>query len=1008
MQSDKYYSTNDFPEKEISQAWDANEQLQGIAFGQNKWILNTSTKTHYGLQRWATNADFPAEAIKEGWDEGYDIIFLAYVYDRWVVIQAKETGFTDQIWRTSAHFPEKEIEQGKKDGYVITDLSYGVDRWAVVMTKGTGLKSQLIVTASEFPETAVNEGWEKGFDITSMAYGEHKWALIMSEKTGYVTQSWATRNNFEAKLISEKAMAGNDLSIMLYANEMWFFAFTTFPVNVSRESGDGVSHAVSGATTTSPPAEDVPEAVALLEKGKDFSAKEKYDDAIDCFRESIKIDPDSFTAHNCLGVIYDIRGFEREALDCFRKAFNLQSRDSAILSNLICQIIEINAPTSEILEALKATDRHTIQDIKPAITHNNIGYAYAEDGQHETAITYFKKALEIEPDNPIFRQNLKQSENIIGGRSSRTIVSPEPEPAAALETVESLLDELNKMTGLEEIKRDVDALIKFIKIEKKRRDRGFAVGSTTLHTVFAGPPGTGKTTVARLMGRLYKAMGLLKKGHVVEVDRSALVAEFVGHTAPKTNKVIDSALDGILFIDEAYSLTPEFPGNDFGEEAITTLVKRMEDHKHNLIVIVAGYPDEMKRMVNSNPGLQHRFTRYFYFKDYTELQLTDIFKSICTSKRFELTPEAEAKVKRYFEFLYHSKDKNFGNARTAHNLFEEAVRFQSARLGSLDIDKLSDKDLLTLTIEDITISVEDEFDDKHIETLDEIMGDLNSLVGLDEIKQNVHSLVNFIKTQEKLIASGHEADEISLHSVFFGPPGTGKTTVARLIGRIYKALGVLSKGHVVEVSRANLVAEFVGQTAPKTNRVLDSAMHGVLFIDEAYSLASTKGSNDFGKEAVETLLKRMEDERDKFAVIVAGYTAEMQDFISSNTGLESRFSNYFFFTDFTSVQLVEIFNRMVSRKKYKTSPEADVVIADFLNKQYASKTTGFGNGRMVRNFYEKLVKAHSNRIAGKEEISSEELITFDMEDANNAFNMMTSIFAGSAKHDSRRMIGFNK
>lgn len=1008
MQSDKYYSTNDFPEKEISNAWDANEQLQGIAFGQNKWILNTSTKSRYGLQRWATNADFPAEAIKEGWDEGYDIIFLAYVYDRWVVIQAKETGFTDQIWRTSGDFPKKEIEQGKKDGYVITDLSYGVDRWAVVMTKGTGIAGQYYVTDSAFPEASVNEGWEKGFDITSMAFGENKWALVMSEKTGYVTQSWATRNNFEANLISEKAKAGNDLSIMLYANEMWFFAFTTFPVDVTRDSGDGVSHAVSGATTTSPPPQDIPEATALLEKGKAFSAKAKYDDAIDCFRQAIKIDPNSYTAHNCLGVIYDIRGYESEALDCFRAAFKLQSCDAAILSNLVCQIIENKAPTSEILEALNATDRQTIKDIAPAITHNNIGYAFADDGQHETAITYFKKALELEPDNTIFRQNLKQSENIIASRNSSTFVSPEPEPAAAQETVESLLDELNKMTGLEEIKRDVDALIKFIKIEKKRRDRGSAVGSTTLHTVFAGPPGTGKTTIARLMGRLYKAMGLLKKGHVVEVDRSALVAEFVGHTAPKTNKVIDSALDGILFIDEAYSLTPEFPGNDFGEEAITTLVKRMEDHKHNLIVIVAGYPDEMRRMINSNPGLQHRFTRYFYFKDYTEVQLTDIFKSICILKRFEITPEAEAKVKRYFKFLYHSKDKNFGNARTAHNLFEEAVRFQSARLGALDIDKLSDKDLFTLTIEDITISVEDEFEDSHIETLDEIMGELNSLVGLDEIKQNVLTLVNFIKTQKKLIASGYEADEISLHSVFFGPPGTGKTTVARLIGRIYKALGVLSKGHVVEVTRADLVAEFVGQTAPKTNRVVDSAMHGVLFIDEAYSLASTKGSNDFGKKAVETLLKRMEDERDKFAVVVAGYTAEMQDFISSNTGLESRFNNYFYFTDFTSEQLLEIFNRMVSRKKYKTSPEAEVVVADFLKKQYAAKTAGFGNGRMVRNFYEKLVKAHSNRIAVIDEVSNEELITFNPEDVNNAINMLTSIFAGSTDRDERRRIGFNK
>jgi stage V sporulation protein K len=249
---------------------------------------------------------------------------------------------------------------------------------------------------------------------------------------------------------------------------------------------------------------------------------------------------------------------------------------------------------------------------------------------------------------------------------------------ASSEPLESVLGELEELIGLQEVKEKVRQTANFARIQQLRTAQGLKPIATSYHSVYTGNPGTGKTTVARLMGRIYKSLGILKKGHLIECDRSALVAEYVGQTAQRTNAVIDSALDGILFIDEAYSLTKE--GEDFGQEVLETLLKRMEDSRDRLIVIVAGYPEEMDRFIHSNPGLHSRFSRFIEFPDYSPLELCRIFGQMCRKNGLSLAPALKEKIIHHFYFLSANPGPHFGNARLVRNCFEEVINAQASRL----------------------------------------------------------------------------------------------------------------------------------------------------------------------------------------------------------------------------------------------------------------------------------------------------------------------------------------
>ena len=260
--------------------------------------------------------------------------------------------------------------------------------------------------------------------------------------------------------------------------------------------------------------------------------------------------------------------------------------------------------------------------------------------------------------------------------------------------------ELDDLIGLNSVKKEVRSLANFVKVQKQREAQGLKTAKVSYHLVFYGSPGTGKTTVARIVGRIYKDLGVLKKGHTVETDRGGLVAKYMGQTALKTDTVIQQALDGVLFIDEAYSLVPEGGnGQDYGQEAISTLLKRMEDYRDRLVVIIAGYKNEMQRFVDSNPGLQSRFNRYIDFPDYSGVELTDIFKMYMKKNQYTLADDAEEFLKEQFEYAVAHKDRNFGNARFARNVFEKSIQSQANRLEGMT--NLSKEQLTELTVDDL-------------------------------------------------------------------------------------------------------------------------------------------------------------------------------------------------------------------------------------------------------------------------------------------------------------------
>ncbi len=527
-----------------------------------------------------------------------------------------------------------------------------------------------------------------------------------------------------------------------------------------------------------------------------------------------------------------------------------------------------------------------------------------------------------------------------------------PEP----KTLNQIFAELDELIGLEKVKASLREISAYVQHQKMLSDNGKDKKEKVgFHLVLTGNPGTGKTMIARKLGEVLEAVGYLERGHVVEVDKSDLVGQYIGQTPQKVQKKCDEAMGGVLFIDEAYSLGKEVgsgSSNSFGREAIDTLLKRMEDERDKFVVVAAGYRNEMQRFINSNPGLESRFDRFIHIEDYTSQELFEIFHFFLHKNNYKIRNDASALVRDMINEIYENRDDNFSNAREVRKFFEQSVINLSKR-----VVKNSDINADLIIAEDIPYKKEE------TENFDEIMQELNRLVGLQNIKDEIKKLAALLKAEKKRKEILGESIKFDYHFVFMGNPGTGKTTVARLLGKIFKSLGLLNGGHTIEVSRSDLVANYIGQTSEKTNQVIDTAMGGILFIDEAYSLVVKNSPKDFGSQAIQTLLKRMEDDKGKFILITAGYPNEMKEFLNSNPGLDSRFRKKITFEDYNKDELFEIFKLMTDDKKLKLSKGAEAVVKKKFEMICNNKPDNFGNGRTVRNIFLEILENQSFRVS---------------------------------------------
>ncbi|MCB9082080.1 MAG: AAA family ATPase [Lewinellaceae bacterium] len=585
----------------------------------------------------------------------------------------------------------------------------------------------------------------------------------------------------------------------------------------------------------------------------------------------------------------------------------------------------------------------------------------------------------------------------------RPVVLNQPEEDR--KTFDDVMAQLDALIGLSDIKQQVRDHANYIKFLQLRKDKGFDEQERiNVHSVFIGNPGTGKTTVAGMMGMLYKKMGLLTKGHVHEVDRVDLVGEYIGQTAPKVKEAIEKARGGVLFIDEAYALARSSDDTkDFGREVIEILVKELSNGPGDLAVIVAGYPKEMHQFLDSNPGLKSRFKLYFEFSDYLPQELSLIADFAAQQKLVKVTPEAKVRIDEIIVNAFRTRDRTFGNARFVYDLIEKGKVNLGLRIMSQENPRASEKEALeTITLVDVNridLRTQRELPAIPVDEalLHESLIELNRLIGMDKIKAQINELVRLVRFYRET-----EKDVLNsffLHTVFIGNPGTGKTTVARILTKIYKSLGMLERGHMVETDRQGLVAGYVGQTAIKTNEKIEESLGGVLFIDEAYALTSKTGGahGDFGDEAIQTLLKRMEDHRGQFFVFVAGYIDNMEVFLKANPGLSSRFDKVLRFEDYSPEELAQIALLMLEEKGLLPTPEAEQHLKDYLAFMYEYRDKYFGNARSVRNLVNEAIKNQNLRLAA---LSLEER-------AHTPVNLLTLDDVSAFKLDKNSFL-FNK
>jgi SpoVK/Ycf46/Vps4 family AAA+-type ATPase len=584
-----------------------------------------------------------------------------------------------------------------------------------------------------------------------------------------------------------------------------------------------------------------------------------------------------------------------------------------------------------------------------------------------------------------------------------TLSQPPPEAAADRGaagplpeiSVEQAMAELDAMIGLTAVKDQIRQITASVEAARRRALAGYGGDKPMQHFVFLGPPGTGKTSVARVVAKIFYAFGLLDTPAVVEAQRADLVGEYLGATAIKTNDLVDSALGGVLFIDEAYSLVNdgEGQGDRFGNEAVQALLKRAEDNRQDLVIILAGYERQMETFLASNPGLNSRFGLRVKFPGYSPAELMALAELSAEQRGEVLDPDARPALWRMMEDIGRRRlADDLGNGRFVRSLLEKAGQVRDVRVMAGGAEPTSE-DLVTLEAADLEragAELTARFRGyTEAPTLESALAELDELIGLEPVKRQVHEITAQLRVARLRDRQGLASQPPARHFVFTGPPGTGKTTVARILGRIFAALGLLVRPEVIEAHRSDLVGEHLGSTAIKTSKLIDSALGGVLFIDEAYSLynAGYSGGDAYGSEAVATLLKRAEDDRDRLVIVLAGYPADMDRFLHSNPGLASRFGVRIGFPSYTPSELARIAGVIAEQAGDTFEPGALPVLEELFGRAaVAGRINELGNGRFARSLFERACAARDLRVAHLgDDASAADLTTVSAADLRGAF-----------------------
>lgn len=530
-------------------------------------------------------------------------------------------------------------------------------------------------------------------------------------------------------------------------------------------------------------------------------------------------------------------------------------------------------------------------------------------------------------------------------------------------------DALQQLIGLDRVKKEVDTMIGTVEYNRRRTEAGLTPLEQSLHALFLGNPGTGKTTVARLIGKILYEKGALKgeQFKFVEVDASDLLSGYVNQTAEQTKAKLEEALGGVLFIDEAYALHKKGT-NDTGAEAVTTILKFMEDHRNEIMVIFAGYTKEMEQFLTINPGLKSRVPNIFTFDDYTPDQIVQMGLANFAHDQFEVA-DVDYYTRQVKKEYQASLDNS--NGRWIRNFNEKVKKAVSYRVINTPNVALTEISVVTNADIDAVLSSGRYQEDGHSK---DAMVELQSLIGLRKVKEQVEEFIAQAELNRKREEAGHATSQATLHSLFLGNPGTGKTTVARIIGELLYQKGLIATNKFYEVSRGDLIGGFQGQTAEKTREHLNAALGGVLFIDEAYALKHGSGDT-YGQEAIDEILKFMEDHRRDIVVIFAGYYKEMQDFLQTNSGLTSRVPNVFDFEDYTPDEIVQIGKLELTAKGYQFEESA---YETSVKRAYAV-TNDASNGRWARNFNQKLLGQMSRRVNKNDEADVNLIVQADFD-----------------------------